>query len=99
FVADAIPSWAYDSRIVPVDFWLVVLVSFEVGYLAPPVALNQVLTRQVIGNDEMQLTEQDAKQETHWWYRHERLLLPLTVMLVALLLVAYVPLMMGVRGA
>lgn len=98
-VSATIASVAYDNNIDPVHFWMVVLVSFELGYLTPPVALNQLLTRQVIGNEEMQLTEQDAKQETHWWYRHERLLLPLTVMLVALLLVAYVPLMMGVRGA
>lgn len=98
-VSATIASVAYDNNIDPAHFWMVVLVSFELGYLTPPVALNQLLTRQVIGNDEMLLTEQDAKQETHWWYRHERLLLPLSVMLVALLLVAYVPLLMGVRGS
>lgn len=98
-VSATIASVAYDNNIDPVHFWMVVLVSFELGYLTPPVALNQLLTRQVIGNEEMRLTEADAKQETHWWYRHERLLLPLSVMLIALLLVAYVPLLMGVRGA
>lgn len=98
-VSATIASVAYENNIDPVHFWMVVLVSFELGYLTPPVALNQLLTRQVIGNEEMRLTEQDAKQETHWWYRHERLLLPLSVMLIALLLVAYVPLWMGVRGA
>lgn len=98
-VSATIASVAYDNNINPVHFWMVVLVSFELGYLTPPVALNQLLTRQVIGQQEMALTEADAKQETHWWYRHERLLLPLTVMLTALLLVAYVPLAMGVRGA
>lgn len=98
-VSATIASVAYDNNIDPVHFWMVVLVSFELGYLTPPVALNQLLTRQVIGNDEMLLAEQEAKQETHWWYRHERLLLPLSVMLMTLLLVAYVPLLMGVRGS
>lgn len=97
-VSATIASVAYQNNIHPVHFWMVVLVSFELGYLTPPVALNQLLTRQVIGNEEMRLTEEEAKAETHWWYRHERLLLPLTVMFVALILVAYVPLMMGIRG-
>jgi len=97
-VSATIASVAYQNNIHPVHFWMVVLLSFELGYLTPPVALNQLLTRQVIGNEEMRLTEEEAKAETHWWYRHERLLLPLTVMFVALILVAYVPLMMGIRG-
>lgn len=97
-VSATIASVAYNNNIDPVHFWMVVLVSFELGYLTPPVALNQLLTRQVIGNEEMMLTEAEAKQETHWWRRHERLLLPLTVMATALLLVAYVPLLLGVRG-
>ena len=40
---------AYDNGIDPVHFWMMVLVAFELGYLTPPVALNHLLARQVIG--------------------------------------------------
>src|SRR5699024_12317461 len=66
-VSATIASVAYNNNIDPVHLWMVVLVSFELGYLTPPAALNQLLTRQVIGNEEMMLTEAEAKQETHWW--------------------------------
>ena len=70
---------------------MVVLVAFELGYLSPPVALNHLLTRQVVGADEADaaLSEGDT-----FWYRHERILLPVTVMAVALIIVAFVPLSM-----
>ena len=80
---------AADAGIAPVHFWMVVLVAFELGYLTPPVALNHLLARQVIGADA------DAHAHAHAtsaWRRHERYLLPITVMVIALALVAFAPL-------
>jgi TRAP-type C4-dicarboxylate transport system permease large subunit len=70
-----------------VHFWMVVLVAFELGYLTPPVALNHLLARQVIDDDAALEPEAGSL-----WRRHERYLLPITVMGLALLLVAFVPL-------
>jgi TRAP-type C4-dicarboxylate transport system permease large subunit len=91
-VSATIASIAYDSGIHPVHFWMVTLVAFELGYLSPPVALNHLLSRQVVGEKEVAL----AAQEGHnFWYRYEKFLLPLTVMGIALLIVAFVPLAIG----
>ena len=91
-VSATIASIAYDSGIDPVHFWMVTLVAFELGYLSPPVALNHLLTRQVVGEREVAL----ASQEGHnFWYRHEKFLLPLTVMGIALIIVAFLPLAVG----
>ncbi|MEZ4454493.1 MAG: TRAP transporter large permease subunit [Nannocystaceae bacterium] len=79
---------ARESGIDPVHFWMVVLVAFELGYLTPPVALNHLLTRQVVGE-----AEEDAPPPgAGLWRRHERVLLPITVMVIALLVVAFAPL-------
>lgn len=91
-VSATIASIAYDSGIDPVHFWMVTLVAFELGYLSPPVALNHLLSRQVVGEKEVAL----ASQEGHnFWYRHEKILLPISVMATALLIVAFVPLAVG----
>ena len=91
-VSATIASIAYDSGIDPVHFWMVTLVAFELGYLSPPVALNHLLTRQVVGEREVAL----ASQEGHnFWYRYEKFLLPLTVMGIALIIVAFLPLAVG----
>ena len=93
-VSATIASIAYDSGIDPVHFWMVTLVAFELGYLSPPVALNHLLTRQVVGEREVAL----ASQEGHnFWYRYEKFLLPLTVMGIALIMVAFLPLAIGYR--
>ena len=93
-VSATIASIAYDSGIDPVHFWMVTLVAFELGYLSPPVALNHLLTRQVVGEREVAL----ASQEGHnFWYRYEKFLLPLTVMGIALIIVAFLPLAIGYR--
>jgi TRAP-type C4-dicarboxylate transport system permease large subunit len=93
-VSATIASIAYDSGIDPVHFWMVTLVAFELGYLSPPVALNHLLTRQVVGEREVAL----ASEEGHnFWYRHEKILLPITVMGSALLIVAFLPLAIGYR--
>jgi TRAP-type C4-dicarboxylate transport system permease large subunit len=86
-VSATISSVAYTNGIHPAHFWLMVLTAFELGYLSPPVALNQLLTRQVIGGEAY-----DPPGEGGLWRRHEKILLPVTVMGIALLVVAFVPL-------
>ena len=81
---------AFDNGIAPLHFWMLSLVAFELGYLSPPVALNHLLTRQVVGDDEV---ESARVHEGSFYRRYEKYLLPIAVMLTALLLVAYVPLL------
>lgn len=91
-VSATIASIAYESGIHPVHFWMVTLVAFELGYLSPPVALNHLLTRQVVGEEEVRL----SKLEGHnFWYKNEKILLPLVTMATALVLVAFVPLLVA----
>lgn len=84
---------AYKQGIHPVHFWMMTLVAFELGYLCPPVALNRLLTRQAVGDEETALAF--VHQETQWWYKHEYWLLPLVVMGSTLLMVTYLPLFFG----
>ena len=79
---------AYQQGIEPVHFWMICLVAFELGYLSPPVAINHVFTRQVVGEKEIQLAMDEGK---NFYYRNERILLPLCVMGTTLVLVAYGP--------
>jgi TRAP-type C4-dicarboxylate transport system permease large subunit len=87
-VSGLVAPLAYEHGINPIHFWMTCLVAFELGYLSPPVSLNHLLTRQVVGSDEVDkaLTEGDS-----FYYRHERILLPLMVMATTLLLVAFGP--------
>lgn len=88
-VTATVATIAYSSGIHPVHFWMVTLVAFELGYLSPPVALNHLLTRQVVGEAEVLA----AQQETGTFYqRHERIIMPLIAMGISLVLVAFVPL-------
>ncbi|MFY9180446.1 MAG: TRAP transporter large permease subunit [Venatoribacter sp.] len=93
-VSATIASIAYKNGIDPVHFWMVTLVAFELGYLSPPVALNHLLTRQVVGEEEVRLANEESAGLS-FWYRHEKILLPLVTMLTALLIVAFVPLIVG----
>ena len=90
-VSATIAPIAYQNGIHPVHFWMVVLVSFELGYLSPPVALNQLLLRQVVGEEE---TEKAAEEVRHagFYRRFERWILPVAVMGSGLLIVAFGPL-------
>ena len=88
-VSASIAEVAYRNGIAPVHFWMVVLVAFELGYLMPPIALNQLLARRVVAAARV---SQEAPQES-WAQRHLDVLLPLGVMGSALLLVAFVPLL------
>ena len=93
-VSVSIAGIAYNAGIDPVHFWMVTLVAFELGYLSPPVALNHLLTRQVVGEEEVRLSKEDVIGE-NFWYRHEKILLPLVTMATALMIVAFVPLAIG----
>jgi TRAP-type C4-dicarboxylate transport system permease large subunit len=91
-VQATLASAAAASGIDLVHFWMVVLVAFELGYLTPPVALNHLLARQVIGDE---ASDSASAGESSLWRRHERYLLPITVMALTLVLVAFVPLLLG----
>ena len=89
-VTGSLAPLAYKQGVIPVHFWMMTLVAFELGYLSPPVALNRLLTRQVVGDQESSLAFTQVEQ--HWWYRREYWLLPLAVMGITLLIVTYAPL-------
>ena len=92
-VSASIAEVAYSNGIAPVHFWLVVLVAFELGYLMPPIALNQLLARRVVGS--VHVPHVGPLPHT-WFGRHLGLLLPVSVMACALLLVAFGPLVLGI---
>jgi len=91
-VSGTLAPIAYANHIDPLHFWMVVLVAFELGYLSPPVALNQLLTRQVIGEDEIDKADAEVRH-LGFYRRYERWILPTVVMLLGLLLVAFGPLL------
>jgi TRAP-type C4-dicarboxylate transport system permease large subunit len=81
---------AYQYGIHPVHFWMITLIGFELGYVTPPVALNHLLARQSIGDAEV--AEADAEvRHLSFYYRYERWILPVIVLLPAMLIIAYVP--------
>ncbi|MEO0603912.1 MAG: TRAP transporter large permease subunit, partial [Myxococcota bacterium] len=88
-VSVTIANVADANGIDPVHFWMVVLVGFELGYLTPPVSLNHLLARQVIGPDS-EVEVVDPKDT--FWEANEHLLVPMGIMGTALLIVAYGPL-------
>lgn len=83
---------AFEAGIHPLHFWMLALMSFELGYLTPPVALNHLLTRHIVGEKAMEFAVADGAKYSSIWYRHERYLLPVTVMGIGLMIVAYGPL-------
>lgn len=87
-VSATIAQPAMGLGVEPLHFWIVTLVAFELGYLTPPVALNHLLTRQVVGAREALIPELEGS----FYRRYQRLLLPLMVMSTTLLLVAFIPL-------
>ena len=93
-VSATVAPIAYSNGIHPVHFWMIVITAFELGYLSPPVALNQLLARQVVGEEEVRLAKEESAGMS-FWYRHERILLPLVTMAIALAIVAFVPLAIG----
>ena len=93
-VSATLTQIAYANGIAPVHFWLTVLCAFELGYLTPPVALNQLLTRQVVGEGAYAF-EKAEERPAKFWFRHERILLPVAVKGIVLILVAFVPLIIN----
>lgn len=90
-VSGTVAQAAYQQGIDPLHFWMITLVAFELGYLSPPVAVNHLLTRQVVGEEEIEKAKEDTRGKS-FWIRHERYVLPLTVMSISLILVAFGPL-------
>jgi TRAP-type C4-dicarboxylate transport system permease large subunit len=94
-VSLAIAPIAYSQGIEPVHFWMTCLVALELGLLSPPVALSHIFTRQVVGEEEAVAAAQEGDT---FYYRHERILLPLMVMGTVLLIVGFGPLLLGHRA-
>lgn len=90
-VSGSLAQVAYGFGIDPIHFWMLTLVSFELGFLAPPIGLNHLLTRHAVGDKEVELAREEAVGK-NFWYRYERYLLPLAVMGVSMLAVGYGPL-------
>ena len=90
-VSGTLAPVAYANGIDPIHFWMMVLVAFELGYLTPPVALNQLLTRQVIGEQEVLQADAEVRH-LGFFRRYERWILPLIVMVIGLSIVAFGPL-------
>lgn len=90
-VSGTLAPIAYANNIDPIHFWMMVLVAFELGYLLPPVAINQLLTRQVIGEDEVTTADAEVKH-LGFYRRYERWVLPLIVMTIGLVIVSFGPL-------
>ena len=90
-VSATVAPVAYNNGIDPIHFWMIVLTAFELGYLSPPVALNQLLTRQVVGEKEMDEADSEVRHLS-FYYKYERWVLPVIVMAPVLLIVAYLPL-------
>lgn len=87
-VSATVAPIAYSNGINPVHFWMIVLAAFELGYLSPPVALNQLLTRMVVGEEEMDAADAEVRNKS-FYYRYERWILPVVVMFSGLLIVVY----------
>ena len=89
-VSSTLAPIAYANGIDPVHFWMMVLVAFELGYLMPPVALNQLLMRQVVGEEEVERADKEVRH-LGFYRRYERWILPTAVMSVGLVIVAFLP--------
>ncbi len=91
-VAATIAPVAYHNGIEPIHFWMICLVAFELGYVTPPVALNHLLTRLSVGDEEVMLADVEAKQKySSFYFRYERWILPIIVLFPALMIVTFVP--------
>jgi TRAP-type C4-dicarboxylate transport system permease large subunit len=89
-VSFTVAEIAYANGIDAVHFWMMVLVAFELGYLTPPVSLNHLLARQVIGPESY--VENDPVPGGGFYAQYEHIIVPMVVMGTALVLVAFVPL-------
>ena len=95
-VSSTVAQIAYKNGINPIHFWMMAMVAFELGYLSPPIALNQLLTQQLVGQKEV---AKAALEGDSFWYRHEKTLLPMVTMGTTLILVSIVPILAGLYFA
>ena len=91
-VSSTLAPMAYANGIEPLHFWMMVLVAFELGYLLPPVAINQLLTRQVVGEAEIDRADAEVAGQS-FYRRYERWVLPCIVMSISLGIVGFGPLL------
>ncbi len=89
-VSGSVAQVAYKFGIDPIHFWMLVLISFEMAFLAPVIGLNHLLTRHTVGEKEVELARQESAGKS-FWYRYERYVFPLSVMVISMLLVGYGP--------
>jgi TRAP-type C4-dicarboxylate transport system permease large subunit len=89
-VSGTLAPIAYKNGIDPIHFWVMVLMSFEVGYLMPPVALNQLLARTVVGDDIIKKADEEVAHLS-FYRRYERWILPNVVMVLGLVIVGWGP--------
>jgi TRAP-type C4-dicarboxylate transport system permease large subunit len=82
------------NGITPLNFWMVALISFELGYVTPPVALNHLLTRQVVRDVDPSVEDLEVTDGS-FFERHERIIVPIAVLATTLLVVAFGPLIVG----
>ena len=87
-VTVSVAQVAYANGIDAVHFWMTVLVAFELGYLTPPVAINHLLARQVIG-EAAHVERGEGESFFEAWFH---IIVPMMVMGTALVIVAFGPL-------
>lgn len=80
----------------PLNFWMTALVSFELGYLTPPVALNHLLTKHVVRE---QLVEDPSLEGKGFFARHEHIIIPIIVLSLTLLVTAFGPILYSYYSA
>ncbi len=90
-VSTSFAPWALASGLNAVHFWLVVLTAFELGYLLPPIMLNHLLTRHVVGDNAVR--EANA-EKLPLFSPKGRFLLPILVMGSTMILVSFGPLLL-----
>ena len=90
-VSTSFAPWALSSGLNAVHFWLVVLTAFELGYLLPPIMLNHLLTRHVVGDSAVR--EANA-EKLPLFSPKGRFLLPILVMGSTMILVSFGPLLL-----
>lgn len=78
---------AYANGIDAIHFWMMALVAFALGYLHPPVGLNILLARQVVGPDAY-VENYPVQGFFRTW---EHMIVPCLVMAAALVVVAFGP--------
>ena len=80
---------AYRNGIDPLHFWIMVLAAFELGYVTPPVALNNLLTRRLVEHEEPEALV--APPGASFFVRNEAVILCCIILGARLLLVAFLP--------